>query len=889
MIELKVAAAAALLLAQRWYLVHAIVIAKSDITECLVQGPHGDGNSRQGVSPAPAPAPSHRPTGRSSPASSMATMDCQNKVVVSITVSNGQTEAAQALETVVSSVQDGNGTSHKLTEPLMITITKSPVYAVYPLTYIQSFNGKPYEEVVLTKHCDDGNSASKPTCGWFLNPDGSHIYASQGFCCKCRADSAFDQSILGTSGGSYRAHLDCSLWSQGLFLGGIPASAHCLRFSDTWYPTYEIGPATLEFQLQITTAKEVLTLSASSPVALNKDRTVSATLIGDFITYTQLPVLASYYLSVPQMVAGSLGNLTTSVTGWLILDKSVYTLDGSECNKVGSSFAAFRYEASRCQKQVGSCLANQLADYAKASITTCNGKPWRVSRGDTPLYALTAMGAVSPHIAGDGNLSIAIVVDQILNSLVTLELNADNITYLVNKSPGQIINATLPDFEAISSSGKMVVLVRNTGGIVADYIVSKVRLMKILFTATSVSPARHSTPIFLTSSSVVVLLINKAQEVSILPQTTKTLLFDIKTQDGQEDVRECLVKLYDSTNLLIDTHNVTFHTNATVDMRGSQGGQSDGTRLHNTTSFSSHKSSCHNCPLIFNMACLVANHCWVSVGKLVGSLLGVLAVGALVILALRLLHNARLLGPLVVSAATGCGLFSRALAARKSKAVDKLSSQVTAADQSANLAGKTTSAQLFVVFKRNLLWGQETGLRGCSLRWSPYKIDSGTANGLNLRAAAPNFLLAHRQPLTTDTSEPEPQISKVVSSCPNVERQTSVNDCLGPVKREDKPGFPQARRVRELASHLSLHAIRPDDAVLAALLHHRFRPHDGGPAARAGRGRSSASSAAAEGGATEEHVATVEHNPDRSPPPSPDGMPLRQRAWRPPRRSSSAV
>eukprot|EP00850_Spirogloea_muscicola_P016156 SM000129S26143 [mRNA] locus=s129:200864:204111:+ [translate_table: standard] len=310
----------------------------------------------------------------------MATMDCQKKVVISITVSNGQTEAGQALEAVVSSVQDGNGTSHKLAEPLMITITKSPVYAVYPLTYIQSFNGKPYEEVVLTKHCDDGDSASKPTCGWFLNPDGSHVYASQ----------------------------------------------------------------------------EVLTLSASSPVALNKDRIISATLIGDFITYTQLPVLASYYLSVPQMVGVSPSNLTTSVTGSLLLDKSVYTLDGSEYNKVGSSFAAFRYEASRCQKQVGSCLANQLADYAKASITTCNGKPWRF---------------------GDGNLSIAIVVDQILNSLVILELNADNITYLVNKSPGQIINATLPDFEAISSSGKMVVLVRNTGGIVADYIVS-VRLTR---------------------------------------------------------------------------------------------------------------------------------------------------------------------------------------------------------------------------------------------------------------------------------------------------------------------------------------------------------------------------------------------------------------------------
>lgn len=61
------------------------------------------------------------------------------------------------------------------------------------------------------------------------------------------------------------------------------------------------------------------------------------------------------------------------------------------------------------------------------------------------------------------------MVNQILSSVVSLELNADQIRYLVNRSPGKIVSAVVPTFEAVSRNGNMAVTVQNNGTLVADY------------------------------------------------------------------------------------------------------------------------------------------------------------------------------------------------------------------------------------------------------------------------------------------------------------------------------------------------------------------------------------------------------------------------------------
>ncbi|CAI7925839.1 unnamed protein product, partial [Closterium sp. NIES-54] len=129
------------------------------------------------------------------------------------------------------------------------------------------------------------------------------------------------------------------------------------------------------------------------------------------------------------------GRFTSDTSGWLLVDKERYSLDGSECSKVGTSFSAFRFEPDRCQRSVGSCLSNQLLDFAQPN----------------------------------GSLSIALVVTQRLNSLITLEIAADDVTFIKNRSPGRIVSVAAPLFEAMSSEGRVDIRIANSGSLDADF------------------------------------------------------------------------------------------------------------------------------------------------------------------------------------------------------------------------------------------------------------------------------------------------------------------------------------------------------------------------------------------------------------------------------------
>eukprot|EP00897_Mesotaenium_endlicherianum_P009055 jgi/Mesen1/8178/ME000044S07452 len=108
------------------------------------------------------------------------TIGCSQKIVVALTVDNGQTGGAQAIEATMSQVTDAKGNVRQLAEPYKITVTKTPVSVTYPLTYLQTFNGKLYEVTVNVNGCQDGDYSANPTCGWFSDPStGRHVYASQ--------------------------------------------------------------------------------------------------------------------------------------------------------------------------------------------------------------------------------------------------------------------------------------------------------------------------------------------------------------------------------------------------------------------------------------------------------------------------------------------------------------------------------------------------------------------------------------------------------------------------------------------------------------------------------------------------------------------------------------
>lgn len=95
--------------------------------------------------------------------------------------------------------------------PLSISLTKTPAYLTYPLTYVQSFNAKPAELIIRTGlgfpslACADGAAAPAPTCGWATDPvSGAPVPASQGFCCACSLDQAGSDTFGGGSSQSMR-------------------------------------------------------------------------------------------------------------------------------------------------------------------------------------------------------------------------------------------------------------------------------------------------------------------------------------------------------------------------------------------------------------------------------------------------------------------------------------------------------------------------------------------------------------------------------------------------------------------------------------------------------------------------------------------------------------
>ena len=80
------------------------------------------------------------------------TLSCRQQVVVTLSVPTGQSLATQTLQfsQTLTTVSDAAGVARPLAQPIVVSVTKTPVWAVYPLTYRQSANAKPYEAVALT-------------------------------------------------------------------------------------------------------------------------------------------------------------------------------------------------------------------------------------------------------------------------------------------------------------------------------------------------------------------------------------------------------------------------------------------------------------------------------------------------------------------------------------------------------------------------------------------------------------------------------------------------------------------------------------------------------------------------------------------------------------------
>eukprot|EP00873_Tetraselmis_striata_P012470 jgi/Tetstr1/432734/TSEL_022100.t1 len=312
---------------------------------------------------------------------------------------------------------------------------------------------------VVTTNCNAGDFDREPTCGFTYDvATGQRIEDSQGFCCRCTASDAFDQTFTNQNAQRMRGNLYCGI--DGI-VGGRPlsASAHCLSMSQYWYEGFTIGESLLQFGVTLTveypgSGLMPSSLSLSPSVPLGVTDKVRASLLGDLASYQALPVLSEKVLMVGPHTANNPHALFTSnqTDQWLLIDKDMISFDGRECNKVGTSYHAFRFESDRCEKSSGSCLHSQLLDIVEEELA-------RIRVGTTPRFMLTRWGVKQQQVLSGSSaaMRLEIPVPAIQLSLLRLELDASSISLVVANCTNHVQEAPAQQLSIRSQETEEVV------------------------------------------------------------------------------------------------------------------------------------------------------------------------------------------------------------------------------------------------------------------------------------------------------------------------------------------------------------------------------------------------------------------------------------------------
>ncbi|KFM27361.1 hypothetical protein F751_4631 [Auxenochlorella protothecoides] len=493
-------------------------------------------------------------------------LSCSKKILVTLTLANNKLYASDELQFTLSCVNSATGvcpcpcdyatdatcTCRDLARNMTISMTKGAVYALYPLTFSRRYQGAPTETIVTTtvENCNDEYGAVAPTCGW-ATLNGVNVLDSQGFCCECTLVNGYWTNYM-------RGSLYCPA-AAGKSPSQYLASAHCLRFNDDWwFVGYVVGNYQMDFNIafNVTTTKtggtnatsETLTVNPSVPIVRSADKTVTASLLGDLASYSQIPNLANHYLMV---ILDSLSD-TPSVAfsknkeTWMLLDPALVDPAGLTCDKVGITYSGFRVNlADKCNIPNGYCLRNQLVDLYYADVE-------RINAGHDPLYFVTKYsGGVqnerqmtySLSSSGKTTFVLNLPVPSLTQSLVTLAVSADSVQFVSNTSPAKIQSTqlcTLYDvqcgtFESLEGSGYLTVTLENTGTLTADYYVSLTSC----------------------SDNVVKAL---AQYATIKAGAKYNFVFTITMATDQATSSTCSVEVRDSQGDLLDSTAVTWAT-----------------------------------------------------------------------------------------------------------------------------------------------------------------------------------------------------------------------------------------------------------------------------------------------------------------------------------------
>ncbi|KAJ6426639.1 hypothetical protein OIU84_022270 [Salix udensis] len=381
-------------------------------------------------------------------------LNCTRKIVLNMAVPSGSSGGEASIVAEVAEVEE-NATNlmETVRVPPVITINKTAAYALYELTYIRDVAYKPEEYYVKTRKCDrDAGANVVKICERLQDENGHIIEHSQPICCPC--------------GPQRRVTSSCGNFFDKL-MKGKANTAHCVRFPGDWFHVFGIGRRSMGFsvRIEVKTGSKVseVTVGPENRTVTSKDNFLRVNLIGDFVGYSNIPSFEDFYLVIPRQ--GEIGqpqDLGRNFSMWMLLERVRFTLDGVECNKIGVNYEAFSGQPNFCASPFWSCLHNQLWNFHDADQN-------RIRRNQLPLYGVEGRFERINQHPNAGTHSFSIGITEVLNTNLLIELTADDIEYVYQRSPGKLLSFTIPTFEALTQFGVATVSAKNIGELEASY------------------------------------------------------------------------------------------------------------------------------------------------------------------------------------------------------------------------------------------------------------------------------------------------------------------------------------------------------------------------------------------------------------------------------------
>lgn len=540
-------------------------------------------------------------------------MDCKKKLVVSLALPADLKAGAESINFLDSAQESGS--NQTVTFPkIELSLSRTAVVYRYPIFYLSDFAADPYELTIdgsLANLCDD-SFTTKATCGLQMDAEGNAIPYSQGFCCDCSICSA-----IKVCEANARSALACDIF-------GAYSSASCLRFGSLWYSGFTIGSASVWFEIELNLARHTGngTVVESSTMVLSPNQLgasdakfgCEAELVGTFSPSVEPQYFGDKMLFVPSMPSNS-SIVKAGLPEYMILPDTMVTVDGTECNKVGVSYYAFNSQGNRCEMDSGSCLQNQLTDLRTSDMS-------RIAEGLPPQYLVAAYGEVSlqeyeseessaEENKSDGGSATApspyltYVSSAPPETLITLTINADTLQYVVAVASGKIISTHVNHgaVEAMSKDAVLQVEIQNTGDVVSEFTVDVLNCTGGVFPI----PGQH---------------------ISLSPNETSTLSYQVYMQNNTNTSASCVVSLLNALMVQVSSKTVSWNVTEIKKNDGAQGGTIG---ENGPTTSTTAKGSCEDCNFI-NILCIVKNKCYGKGGGFLGMILGLLALGALLVL-----------------------------------------------------------------------------------------------------------------------------------------------------------------------------------------------------------------------------------------------------------------